>query len=120
MGYITRGKGVAVHSKSCPNVQNLLYEAERRIDVEWARAAEDSYPVKFALRTGDRPGLLKELTAAISENTNIRNIETRMEENGDALIDLTLDIKDKKHLERLVLAMRKVSGVRDVERIRKV
>ena len=120
VGYITRGKGVAVHSKSCPNVQNLLYEAERRIAVEWAPAAADSYAVQFVLRTEDRPGLLKELTAAISEDTNIRNIETRMEENGDATIDLTLDVNDKKHLERLVLAMRKVSGVRDVERIRKV
>ena len=97
-----------------------LYEVERRIDVEWAPVAEDSYPVQFVLRTTDRPGLLKELTAAISENTNIRNIETKMEENGDAVIDLTLDISDKKHLERLVLAMRKVSGVRGVERIYKV
>jgi len=120
VGYITRGKGVAVHSKACPNVQNLLYEPERRIDVEWVSSAEDSYPVQFALRTTDRPGLLKELTAAISEKTNIRNMETRIEENGDATIDLTLDISDKKHLEKLVTAMRKVQGVRDVERLYKV
>ena len=120
VGYITRGKGIAVHAKSCPNVQNLLYEPERRIEVEWARAAEDSYPVQLVLRTQDRPGLLKELTAAISENTNIRNIETKIENNGEALIALTLDITDKKHLERLILAMRKISGVRDVERIYRV
>ena len=119
VGYITRGKGVAVHAKSCSNVQNLLYESERRIEVEWAPSAEEPYPVQLILRTTDRPGLLKELTAAISEKTNIRNIETRFEENGDATIDLTLDITDKKHLERLVLAMRKVNGVRDVERIHK-
>ena len=120
VGYITRGKGVAVHSKACPNVQNLLYEPERRIDVEWASSAEDSYPVQFALRTTDRPGLLKELTAAITEKTNIRNMETRIGENGEAHIDLTLDIADKKHLEKLVTAMRKVAGVRDVERLYKV
>ena len=120
VGYITRGKGIAVHAKSCPNVQNLLYEPERRIEVEWARMAEDSYPVQLVLRTQDRPGLLKELTAAISENTNIRNIETKIENNGEALIALTLDITDKKHLERLILAMRKISGVRDVERIYRV
>jgi GTP pyrophosphokinase len=109
-----------VHSKACPNVQNLLYELERRIDVEWAPAAEDSYPLQFSLRTADRPGLLKELTAAITEKTNIRNIETRIGESGEAHIDLTLDIQDKKHLEKLVTAMRKVSGVRDVERLYKV
>ena len=120
VGYITRGKGVAVHSKACPNVQNLLYELERRIDVEWAASAEDAYPLQFSLRTADRPGLLKELTHAITEKTNIRNIETRIGESGEAHIDLTLDIKDKKHLEKLVIAMRKVSGVRDVERLYKV
>ncbi|MBI4460866.1 MAG: bifunctional (p)ppGpp synthetase/guanosine-3',5'-bis(diphosphate) 3'-pyrophosphohydrolase [Acidobacteria bacterium] len=119
VGYITRGKGVAVHAKSCRNVQNLLFEPERRIEVEWASAAEATYPVQLALRTNDRPGLLKELTAAISEKTNIRNIETKIAENGDATIDLTLDISDKKHLERLVLAMRKVAGVREVERLYK-
>ena len=120
VGYITRGQGVAVHSKACPNVQNLLYEPERRIEVEWAASVEDSYPMQFALRTTDRPGLLKELTAAITEKTNIRNIETRIRENGEAHIDLTLDIADKKHLEKLVMAMRKVSGVREVERLYKV
>src|SRR5579875_1771605 len=46
VGYITRGKGVAVHSVQCPNVQNLMYEAERKIDVEWARSANDPLPVK--------------------------------------------------------------------------
>jgi GTP pyrophosphokinase len=120
VGYITRGKGVAVHSHNCPNVQNLLYESERRIDVEWAPSTEDSYPVQLTIRTQDRPGLLKELTAAITEKTNIRNMETKIGDAGDAVIDLTLDISDKRHLERLVLAMRKVSGVREVERIYRV
>ena len=120
VGYITRGKGVAVHSKACPNVQNLLYQVERRIEVEWATSGEDSYPVQLTLRTQDRPGLLKELTAAISEKTNIRNFETKIGAEGDATIDLTLDIQDKKHLERLILAMRKINGIRDVERIHKV
>ncbi len=119
IGYITRGKGVAVHAKACANVQNLLYEPERRMEVEWASAAENAYPVQLTLRTVDRPGLLKELTAAITEKTNIRSMETRIAENGEATIDLTLDIPDKKHLERLVTAMRKISGVREVERIYK-
>jgi GTP pyrophosphokinase len=63
---------------------------------------------------------LKELTAAITEKTNIRNMETRITENGEAIIDLTLDISDRKHMEKLVTAMRKVNGVRDVERLYKV
>lgn len=120
VGYITRGKGVAVHSKTCRNVQNLLYHVERRIEVEWASSTEDSYPVKLAIRTDDRPGLLKELTAAISDKTNIQKMETKIGVAGDATLTLTLDITDKKHLERLVLAMRKISGIRHVERIHKV
>ncbi|OFV93615.1 MAG: GTP pyrophosphokinase [Acidobacteria bacterium RIFCSPLOWO2_12_FULL_54_10] len=116
VGYITRGKGVAVHATNCPNVQNLQYEEERRIEVEWAAAADDTYPIDLILHTADRPGLLKEITAAISDKTNIRNIETKIAENGNATIDLSLDIQDKKHLDRLIFAMRKINGVRSVER----
>ena len=120
IGNITRGKGVAVHAKTCSNVQSLLYQLERRIEVEWSSAAEESYPVQLVIRTDDRPGLLKELTAAISDKTNIRKIETKTGVAGEATITLSLDITDKKHLERLVLAIRKISSIRDVERIRKV
>ncbi len=96
-----------------------MYQVERKIDVEWASSGEDSYAVELIIRTKDRPGLLKELTAAISEKTNIRKMETRIGTEGDATIDLTLEVPDKKHLERLVLAMRRINGIRDVERIYK-
>ena len=65
------------------------------------------------------PDWVAALTAAITEKTNIRNMETNISADGEATIDLTLDVADKKHLERLVLAMRKVNGVRAVERIYK-
>jgi guanosine-3',5'-bis(diphosphate) 3'-pyrophosphohydrolase len=121
VGYVTRGKGVAVHSKSCPNVLNLMYEAERRIDVDWARkeAAAGSYPVKLTLFTDDRPGMMKQITAIISdENTNIRNMSAR---TGDrqANIDVTIDIEDLKHLERILAGLRKIPGVHDVQRVQK-
>jgi guanosine-3',5'-bis(diphosphate) 3'-pyrophosphohydrolase len=121
VGYITRGKGVAVHSKSCPNVLNLMYEAERRIDVDWARkeSAAGSYPVKLTLFTDDRPGMMKQITAIISdENTNIRNMSAR---TGDrqANIDVTIDIEDLKHLERILAGLRKIPGVHDVQRVQK-
>ena len=62
VGYVTRGKGVAVHARSCPNVQNLLYESDRRINVEWSRAAVGAagkaqrYPVKITVFCDDRTG----------------------------------------------------------------
>ena len=120
VGYITRGKGVAVHSSSCPNVTNLMYEAERRIPVEWAKRDSSGFPVKLTLFCDDRAGMLKQVTAIISdENTNIRNIEAR---TGDsqATIDVVIDIDDLKHLEKIVSDLRQVPGVRDVQRVKKI
>ena len=120
VGYVTRGKGVAVHSKTCPNVQNLMYDVERKIDVEWARNTTDAFPVKIVVHTDDRPGLLAQLTSVLSsENTNIRSLEARTEANAadGALIEMTVDVRDKKQLEKLVAAMRRISGIRDVERL---
>lgn len=120
VGYITRGKGVAVHSTNCPNVQSLLYEVERKIEVEWARSAAELFPVKMVVRTDDRPGMLNQLTSILfSEDSNIRSLEARTDDQrGDgAVVDMTVDVKDKKQLERIVAAMRRLSGVRDVERL---
>jgi GTP pyrophosphokinase len=119
VGYVTRGKGVAVHSKMCPNVQNLLYDVERKIEVEWARAAEEAFPVRLAVHTDDRPGMLNQLTSVLyDENANIRSLEakTNLDHDG-ALVEMTIDVRDKKQLEKLVAAMRRLSGVRDVERL---
>ncbi len=120
VGYVTRGKGVAVHSKLCPNVQNLMYDVERKIDVEWARNTVDTFPVRMVIQTDDRPGLLAQITSLLSsENTNIRSLEARTESSGadGALVEMTVDVRDKKQLEKLVGAMRRISGIRDVERL---
>ena len=118
VGYVTRGKGVAVHSRMCPNVQNLMYDVERKIEVEWARAAEDAFPVRIVIHTDDRPGMLMQLTSVLSdENSNIRSLEAKTEIDHDGgIVEMTVDVRDKKQLEKLVAAMRRISGVRDVER----
>jgi guanosine-3',5'-bis(diphosphate) 3'-pyrophosphohydrolase len=119
VGYVTRGKGIAVHSTNCSNVQNLMYEVERKIDVEWARAASETFPVKIQIYTDDRPGMLNQLTSLLfAEQSNIRSLEARSEHKGaeGAVIDMTIEIRDKKQLERVVSAVRRISGVRDVER----
>ena len=117
VGYITRGKGIAVHSKSCPNVQNLLYDAERRIDVEWAGPKYTLYPVKLTLLTEDRQGMLADVTSAISGvRSNIQNIEARTGDNK-ASIEVTLDIVDLHHLEQIVSSLKRINGVFEVERV---
>jgi GTP diphosphokinase / guanosine-3',5'-bis(diphosphate) 3'-diphosphatase len=121
VGYITRGKGVAVHSVQCTNVQNLMYEAERKIDVEWARTGQEPLPVKIVIYTDDRPGILHQLTSILSnESSNIRTLEARADESRSdesAVVDLTIDVRDKKQLERVVTAFRRIPGVRDIERV---
>jgi len=121
VGYVTRGKGVAVHSVSCTNVQNLMYEVERKIDVEWARSESQAFPVKMVIHTADRPGMLNQLTSALlNEQTNIRSLEARGEvlQAGDgAVIDVTIEVRDKKQLEKVVSAIRRISGVKDIERV---
>ncbi len=127
IGYVTRGKGVAVHARSCPNVQNLLYEADRRIAVEWSRVGDQSagrpqrYPVKITVFCDDRTGMLKELTAVISDdNTNIRGVDIRHDENGEANIEFVVEAEDLHHLNRMVLGIRRVAGVRAVQRTQKL
>ena len=117
VGYVTRGRGVAVHSTSCPNVQNLLYETERRIGAEWAGALESIFPVRLRILTEDRPGMLAEITAAISvAEANIRTLES-VGEHLHARIEIALDVRDRKQLEKILLQIKKIPGVFDIGRV---
>jgi len=126
VGYVTRGKGVAVHSRHCPNVTNLLYEADRRIAVEWGKLEKvktpgvATYPVKLNVFCDDRAGMLKQITAVISDDsTNIRNLDSRTADS-QATIDVVIDIEDVKHLDRILRGLKKIPGVRDVQRVQKI
>ena len=122
VGYITRGKGVAVHSVNCPNVTNLLYEPERKIDVEWARddSTPTAYPVKLTVYCDDRFGMLKNITGVIGDaKSNIRNISAHTA-NSQASVEVVLDISDLKHLEAIIGGLRKIPGVHEVQRLQKI
>jgi GTP diphosphokinase / guanosine-3',5'-bis(diphosphate) 3'-diphosphatase len=117
VGYITRGKGVSVHSSVCPNVLNLLYDPERRIDVEWDKGSDASpYTVRLSIQVEDRRGILADVSSKIAGiNTNIRNVEaTTTDQMGR--IDMTVEISDVKHLQKVIKSLRSVEGVLDVER----
>ena len=118
VGYVTRGKGVSVHSATCPNVVNLLYDPERRIDVEWDKSdAVARYTVKLTMEVEDRKGLLAAVSAKIADiNTNIKNMEARTGDDQHARIDVTIEISDLKHLEKVIKSLRGVEGVLGVER----
>ena len=121
VGYITRGKGVSVHSVECPNVATLLYDPERRIDVEWDNVGDEArYTVHLTMEVEDRKGLLADVSAKIAGvNTNITSFDARTGEGAPARINMTVEISDLKHLEKVIKTLQKVEGVRAIERLAK-
>ncbi len=118
VGYVTRGKGVSVHAAACPNVLNLMYDPQRRIDVEWDKGGDPApYTVRLTMQVEDRKGMLAEISAKVSDiNTNITNMEARTGADHQARIDMTVEISDLKHLQKVIKSLRSVEGVLDVER----
>ena len=120
VGYITRGKGVAVHSASCPNVKNLLFSPDREIEVEWGEANETHFQVDLEVVVTDQTGVLAKVISSIANlKTNIRNMEANVAE-GRGIIDLSIEVSDRRHLDRLVKSISGIDGVTRVERRYKV
>ncbi|MGZ8866730.1 MAG: RelA/SpoT family protein, partial [Thermoanaerobaculia bacterium] len=116
VGYVTRGKGVAVHSANCPNVKNLMFNPDREIAVEWADQRQAQYYVELELLMEDRQGILARVVSTIANlKTNIRQMETRTGE-GKATTELVLEIADLKHLEKVVRSLAGLEGVLRVDR----
>ena len=116
LGYVTRGKGVAVHSANCPNVKNLMFNPDREIAVEWADQRQSQFQVELEILTDDRQGILAKIVSTIANlKTNIRQLETRTAD-GRATTDMVLEVADLKHLERVTRALGILEGVVRVER----
>ena len=116
VGYITRGKGVAVHSANCPNVKNLMFNPDREIAVEWASQPTSSFNVELEILSEDRQGILARVVSTIANlKTNIRQMETRTGD-GKATTELVLEIADLKHLEKVTRSLSNVDGVMRVDR----
>ena len=117
VGYITRGKGVSVHAATCPNVVNLLYDPERRIEVEWDKGADAApYTVRLSIQVEDRKGILADVSTKIAGiNTNIRNVEATVDDQVGR-IDMTVEISDLKHLQKVIKSLKGIAGVVGVER----
>jgi GTP diphosphokinase / guanosine-3',5'-bis(diphosphate) 3'-diphosphatase len=118
VGYISRGKGVSVHSARCPNVINLHYDPERRIDVEWDTAVDVSrYTVRLTMQVEDRKGILADVSSKVADiNTNITSVEATTDADHRGRIDMTVEIHDLKHLEKVMKSLKGIAGVLDVER----
>lgn len=118
IGYVTRGKGVAIHAVRCSNVPGLKVNRERIVDVEWVKGEEgQAYAVPLQVLVEDRPGALADVTQAIAAiKTNIRDASANVNTNGQGELTFTVEIMDLKHLERVISAIKSVAGIIDVER----
>ncbi len=121
IGFITRGRGVTIHSADCPNIIAFRFDRERQIAVQWDDRVMMPHQVKILVTIGeDRPGLLAEISTAISStNTNIAQAEIKVTEDKRGMNTFVLEVVDLKQLQVAMQAIRRVRGVMGVERIRK-
>jgi len=121
VGYITRGKGISVHTTECPNLVNLL-GSDRVTEVEWiSDPKEDLFNIRLAILAEDRQGLLAEITSAISNlKTNIRESRSSATSEGKGTVELTVEIYDTRHLQKVIKTLKSIRGIEDVARVGKL
>ncbi|MGN6760271.1 MAG: RelA/SpoT family protein [Leifsonia sp.] len=118
VGFITRGQGVSVHQSNCHNVQSLLQEPERMIEVEWAPSSKSIFLVQIQVEALDRSGLLSDVTRVLSEHhVNILSATVTTSSDRLALSRFVFEMGDTTHLDRVLNAVRRIDGVYDVYRV---
>jgi GTP pyrophosphokinase len=119
IGYISLGKGIVVHNKRCKNVAQLMVNRDRIVEVEWAKSeAKEVQSVQLLATTENRTGMLAGITNAIAEiKTGIRDARAIVSRDDKGLIEVTIEVFDKKHLDKVVTAVENVPGVIAVERM---
>ncbi len=119
IGYISLGKGIVVHNKRCKNVAQLMVNKDRIVDVEWAQTEkEEIQSVRILVTTENRTGMLASITNAIAEiKTGIRDARANVSRDDKGLIEVTVEVFDKKHLDRVLNSIEKLPGVIAVERV---
>jgi len=116
IGYITRGRGVSLHRKDCPNILNLSRDPERRVDIEWTAEKGNRFFVKLYLRGTDRQGLLSDVARAITDTgTNIQHADMRSTDGG-MNGEFVVEVQDLPHLTKVLRSVGRVKGVLSVER----
>lgn len=116
VGYISKGHGITVHRADCPQA---LRQAERHIDVVWAQdLPESKYIVNLQVISFDRKGLLSEIVQTLYKaNTDIIDIQSKVESDNMVYTKLSLTAKDTEHLDKIFVAIRKVPDVYEIRRV---
>ncbi len=119
IGYVTRGKGVSVHTEDCPNLESLLLDTERRIEVEWAPDKDTgTFSVGVWVLTENKPGMLARVAELLEkEKINIRHADAGIDEQQRGTISLVAEVGNRGQVERLIDRIRKIDGVFQVRRV---
>ena len=116
IGYITRGRGISIHRKDCPNILSLSDLPERRVDIEWDARSDQRFLVRLTMEGTDRHGLLGDIARAISDTgTNIQSADIDGVEGG-MRGQFVVEVEDLGHLRKVMRRIRRVKGVLRVER----
>ncbi|MBF0985941.1 MAG: bifunctional (p)ppGpp synthetase/guanosine-3',5'-bis(diphosphate) 3'-pyrophosphohydrolase [Clostridiales bacterium] len=118
IGYITRGRGVTVHTKDCVNVKDLFKEEERIIDVYWAQESTNkSYNVEMTVFANDREELLGDIMrTAQQDNSKIVGVQAKSNKEKIVMVELTLEVKDIEAVNKIQRELGKIDSVYDVKR----
>ena len=117
IGFITKGNGISVHTKSCPNIINN-HAPERLIDVYWQNEASDKFPVKIQVAVANSPSVIYDITKMISTvNVNISGINARLNENQEGVIDLTVEVNSLDQLDDVMAKLKSLNTVYSVYRV---
>jgi guanosine-3',5'-bis(diphosphate) 3'-pyrophosphohydrolase len=117
VGFITRGRGVTIHSADCQNAMDD--DPNRKVEVEWDSRKEYIYPVRIRISSEDKKGLLAEISNSFSSNeANIKNAKVETTDDKKAVSTFEVEIRDLNHLKKVIKALEKIKGIYRVERIR--
>lgn len=117
VGYITKGRGVSVHRKDCPNVKELLQEDNRMIDVAWVEEEKISYKVDIEISANDRGNLLSDIITTLnSVKAKLVGVNAKASRDRIAVIDITIETQSVEELNNILKALRKIDSVYDVKR----
>ncbi len=117
VGFITRGRGVSVHRRDCPNLAQQAIDKDRFIKVSWEVEPEASYPVEIEISADDRKNLLADIMASVNESkVDITAVTARADKDQVATIYLTLVVRDQVHLDQIMSKIKKIREVYEVRR----
>ena len=119
VGFITRGRGITVHKKTCPSLKRMRLEKERFIKIQWEEDyRENMYPVKLLVYGIDRPNLLKDIAEEISVcKSNILKVEAQVTDVSNAEFRLVLEVKSIDHLNVIMKHIRGLKNITDVYKL---